>query len=79
MFDKAPNENAAKVFINWLLTKETQDALSKLTGRNSRRSDVAPVNEEQLPIRGEKYIYPQAEEALDYKSKVVATAQRLRP
>jgi ABC-type Fe3+ transport system substrate-binding protein len=79
MFDKAPNENAAKVFVNWLLTKDTQDALSKLTGRNSRRSDVTPVNEEQLPLRGEKYIYPQAEEALEYKSKVVSTAQRLRP
>jgi iron(III) transport system substrate-binding protein len=79
MFDKAPNENAAKVFVNWLLTRQTQDALSKLTGRNSRRSDVSPVNEEQLPIRGEKYINPQSEEALDYKSKVVATSQRLRP
>ncbi|MDB5795463.1 MAG: ABC-type Fe3+ transport system periplasmic component [Noviherbaspirillum sp.] len=79
MFDKAPNENAAKVFVNWLLTRETQDALSKLTGRNSRRSDVPPVNEQQQPIRGEKYINPQAEEALDYKSKVVAASQRLRP
>ncbi len=38
--DKAPHPNAAKVFINWLLTKEGQTIVSKVTGKQSGRLDV---------------------------------------
>ena len=41
LVNRAPRPNAAKVFINWMLTKETQTAWSKVTGFWSRRMDVS--------------------------------------
>jgi len=38
----APHPNAAKVFVNWLLSKEAQTEWSRLGFVNSRRTDVAP-------------------------------------
>lgn len=40
LVNKAPHPNAAKVFLNWLLTKEGQTAWSKGMGYVSRRLDV---------------------------------------
>ena len=41
LVNRAPRPNAAKVFINWLLSKETLTAWSKATGFWSRRTDVS--------------------------------------
>lgn len=41
LVNRAPHPNAAKVFINWLLTKEAQTLMSQLTGDPSRRLDVS--------------------------------------
>jgi iron(III) transport system substrate-binding protein len=38
--NRGPHPNATKVFINWLLSRETQTAWSKATGFWSRRMDV---------------------------------------
>nr|NIO07349.1 extracellular solute-binding protein [Deltaproteobacteria bacterium] len=40
MFNKAPHPNAAKVYINWLLTREGQYGFAKAVGYVSRRLDV---------------------------------------
>ena len=40
MFDKAPHPNAAKVFANWMLTREAQEEYHRATRQNSRRTDV---------------------------------------
>jgi len=40
MINRAPHPNAAKVFINWLLTREGQKAYVDAVGNNSRRLDV---------------------------------------
>jgi len=37
LVNRAPHPNAAKVFINWLLTKKTQTAWSRASGNWSRR------------------------------------------
>ena len=42
LMNRAPNPNAAKVFLNWLLGKEAQAAFAKLGSVNSRRLDVEP-------------------------------------
>jgi iron(III) transport system substrate-binding protein len=59
---QAPHPNAAKVFVNWFLSRAGQIALQK-TGRpgehpNSRRIDIPKesVSPEQLPIPGSKYV-----------------------
>ncbi|MFN0071141.1 MAG: ABC transporter substrate-binding protein [Chloroflexota bacterium] len=50
LFKKAPNPNAAKLFINWLLTKEGQTTWNQMALlENSRRTDVAPVLPERYP------------------------------
>ncbi|MEK7216439.1 MAG: extracellular solute-binding protein [Chloroflexota bacterium] len=54
-FDRAPHPNAAKLFVNWLLTKEGQTIWSKHAVTNSRRVDVAPVVPYLVPTPGKKY------------------------
>lgn len=41
LIDRAPNPDAARVFINWYLSKEGQRALSLATEIGSRRKDVS--------------------------------------
>jgi iron(III) transport system substrate-binding protein len=42
LVNKAPHPNAAKVYLNWFLSKEGQEAWTSITTDNSRRLDVAP-------------------------------------
>lgn len=39
-FDKAPHPNAAKLFINWILTKEAGDIFARKSGYPSTRKDA---------------------------------------
>ncbi len=52
IFNRAPHPNAAKLFINWALTKEGQAVFSKETGDNSLRTDVPPAQPEDVPTPG---------------------------
>lgn len=58
IMDKAPHQNASKVFINWLLSKEGQDLWSTSLGYVSRRVDTATahLNQINIPKPGIKYI-----------------------
>jgi ABC-type Fe3+ transport system substrate-binding protein len=58
--DRAPHPNAAAVYINWLLSKEGQEAWTSLP-RNSRRADVAPSLPAFAPKPGRSYFVGQAE------------------
>jgi len=42
LFDRAPHPNAAKVFANWMMTREAQEEYHRATRQNSRRTDVPP-------------------------------------
>ena len=42
LVNKAPHPNAAKVYINWFLSKDGQENWTKITTDNSRRLDVSP-------------------------------------
>ncbi|MFA7679690.1 MAG: extracellular solute-binding protein [Pigmentiphaga sp.] len=44
LMNRAPNPNAAAVFVNWLLTKEAQEHWAKEGLVNSRRTDVPLMN-----------------------------------
>ncbi|MEK7214292.1 MAG: extracellular solute-binding protein, partial [Chloroflexota bacterium] len=44
LFNKAPHPNAAKLFVNWLLTKDGQTAWTENIQQNSRRTDVTPFD-----------------------------------
>jgi ABC-type Fe3+ transport system substrate-binding protein len=45
-----PHPNATKVFVNWLLSRETQALWAKTANTNSRRYDVEPGSPEMLPL-----------------------------
>jgi iron(III) transport system substrate-binding protein len=61
LLNKAPNPNAAKVFINWFLSREGQIAVQKITDAgkhlNSGRIDIPKddVDEDNLLVAGRRY------------------------
>src|SRR5207253_547419 len=42
LMNKAPHPNAAKLFMNWLLTEQGQSVFTQNVDANSRRIGVAP-------------------------------------
>jgi iron(III) transport system substrate-binding protein len=49
LMEGAPHPNAAKVYINWFLTKAPQQVWAELTANNSRRKDVSPGDPPTFP------------------------------
>jgi iron(III) transport system substrate-binding protein len=60
LVDRAPHPNAAAVYINWLLSKDGQQAWTSVP-RNTRRTDVKPAFPNLAPIPGRDYFVGQAE------------------
>ncbi len=66
VYDRAPHPNAAKLFLNWFLSKEGQTAIHQITppiARQSLREDVPPgnvaANDRRIP--GRQYIFRDAD------------------
>lgn len=66
ILDKAPHPNAAKVFVNWLLSREAQQAIAREVVTASRRLDVENPPE-LAPKPGVKYTNGHSEE---YREKL---------
>jgi len=70
VFTKTPHPNAAKVYLNWLLSKEGQTGFVRAAGHISARLDVptdhAPL---RVPIPGSVKTYDQG--AMDKKDEIV--------
>jgi iron(III) transport system substrate-binding protein len=64
LVNKAPHPHAAKVFINWVLAKETQVQWAKEVETNSRRVGVDPGNPAFVVPKGGKLLQVDAEENL---------------
>jgi len=64
LVNRAPHPNAAKVFINWLLTKDAQVVWAREVETNSRRLGVEPGNPMYAVPRGVKLLQVDAEENL---------------
>ncbi len=71
---KAPHPNASKLFVNWLLSKDTQTVLMQAVKLNSQRVDVPQgdpaeaIDEKSMS----QYTCTQAEELEPYEQHVVA-------
>jgi iron(III) transport system substrate-binding protein len=79
MFSNAPHPDAAKVFANWMLTRDAQDEYHRSIRSDSRRTDVPPFRESLLPPANacEAAIDHQREEYAHFKDeggKVAAEA-----
>jgi iron(III) transport system substrate-binding protein len=68
-----PHPNAAKLFINWLLTRDVQARLVKAVELNSRRLDVPPGAPDRAidPKDIGQYLPSQSEEVQPYQQKAV--------
>ena len=76
--ERGPDPNAAKLFINWLFTKEGQTNWAKLIGQNSRRIDgVPPGNPRYLPTPGKKYLTVENEAQLEEVNQIYALAKEV--
>lgn len=71
LLNRAPHPNAAKVYVNWLLSKKTQEKLARVAALNSRRTDVKPGNPEMAPDRKRiaQYLPMSYEQAVEAKLK----------
>ena len=80
-FVRAPHPNAAKVFINWLLTPAVQARLSAATRMNSRRLDVPVAHALTAPdpARLASYIPSQVEEMVPVREQAQRLARELLP
>ncbi len=80
IFSRPPDPNAAKVFVNWLLSKPVQEGLANATRNNSRRVDVAsPPGTTPRPEPGVTYLAPQMEKFGPERNKVMMISRKLRP
>lgn len=69
VLSKAPHPNAAKVFINWILSKEGQTTFSKITGVASRRVDVPTDFLDKDAVLNPKVTYVSRESEQDFLEK----------
>ncbi len=77
LISKAPHPNAAKVFINWMLTQQAQAELMQAVKLNSRRNDV-PLGDPTSAVDTSKlseYVGSQHEE-MDYYHKKASALLR---
>lgn len=77
LMNKAPHPNAAKVFLNWFLTREGQLAWNKARNSNSRRTDVPPVSPEKALAAGDEKRFVRANTE-DSQPKMVETQELLK-
>jgi iron(III) transport system substrate-binding protein len=75
--NKAPNPNAAKVFVNWVLSKEGSTVYATLSQDNSRRADVPVVDPNLVPEKGRDYVTIDAEPLIDEILKTQKIAKEI--
>jgi len=73
LYSKASHPNAAKVYVNWLLTKEGQTEYARSRSYGSRRLDVA--NADWLP----PVALPDARFWDSYTEEGAAVAEKMQP
>ncbi len=79
MLSKAPHPDAARVFINWILSKEGQITFSKITGVASRRLDVPTdfLDKDAVLSPNTKYVSRETEQDFLEKKRSQETAKEV--
>ncbi|HLQ34735.1 MAG TPA: extracellular solute-binding protein [Chloroflexota bacterium] len=76
LINRAPHPNAAKAYLNWLLSRDGQTAWTSLSQRNSRRLDVQGPPE-TAPKAGATYIVVNKEENQPNIQKAIDIAKTM--
>ncbi len=79
VFNKRPHPNAARLFVNWIMSKRIAALMSAAVQYDSRRRDVAPLDPDFALIPGADYIDAQRPEAEAREEKWMAEIKQLRP
>lgn len=77
LINKAPHPNAAKVLLNWLLSKEAASLWAPGVGVNSRRSDVPLFDPDLVASPAQQLVKVDGEEMLDELQKTQDLAKRV--
>jgi len=79
LINKAPHPQAAKVFANWLLTREAQGLWSRDEGLQSARTDVQVdfLSPDQARDSNKKYMFMVDEEWFATKQKTIEQAKQV--
>ncbi len=77
LINRAPHPNAAKVYLNWLLSKDGQTIWSKATATNSRRLDVPPANPAMVPKPGTEYLFIEREQNQHMRGEAIELAKQV--
>jgi iron(III) transport system substrate-binding protein len=78
LMDRAPHPSAAKLYINWLLSRAGQTDWAK-TGDNSRRLDVPHADPANFPAAGVTYVDDQNEENIPSRDQATKIARQSIP
>ncbi len=81
LLNKAPHPNAAKVYINWLLSQKGQTRLAEISKTNSWRVDVKPGDPDLAmdPKRIQKYTNITDEKNVTVRQRAFDLAKELLP
>lgn len=79
LMNRAPHPNAAKLYLNWLLSPDGQRDWAQTVQRNSRRLDVQPGDPARSAKSGRKYLKTQAEAMSSQRERIMQIARELIP
>ena len=79
VFNQRPHPNAARIFVNWIMSKRISEAMAKATDFSSRRTDIPPLHPEMGIIPGALYVQSAIEENLPLQRKWMAEAKKSHP
>lgn len=79
LLDKAPHPNAARVFLNWFLSKEGATIYQNAYGAQSARADIATDSMDEAELRrpAAKYFNPENEDFLLNQPKQMELAKEI--
>ena len=77
LFSRAPHPNAAKIFVNWILSKEGGAVWSQAAKENSRRADVTPFDPETLPDPSKELYWASREENAQKEAETRVIMEKL--
>jgi iron(III) transport system substrate-binding protein len=77
LFNRPPHPNAAKVYINWILSKEGQSQYARALGYVSKRADVPADHTEAWRVPQAGAIKTYTQEVMDMKDKIVALLEEV--
>jgi iron(III) transport system substrate-binding protein len=76
---RPPHPNAAKVYLDWLLSYEGQTTWAKTLGRNSRRADVEVVDRDSAITPGVDHFIMQRAENHPLRDETIGIAKEALP